>query len=586
MCSIIGYYGLEIAAPVIVKGLKRMEYRGYDSVGVATEANNHIELKKGVGKVAEVNSMVHLDSLPGKMGIGHTRWATHGKVTDTNAHPHPSSTGKIAIVHNGIIENYKELKKELEKDGYSFKSETDSEVIANLLQKNYDITRDVKDTMIQTVSKLKGHYAFVAMFDNGQLAAARFHEPLIVGVGLSNFFFSSDVLGFIEYTDDAIYIENGNFAIMSKDEFKIMDFNGESVKYQITKVSKEFADSYKGEYAHYTLKEIYEQNETILKAGERSEEAIIKAADFIRHAKNIYITGSGTSYNSALIAKQIFSKYAKIKVETIMSSELQFSPDIIEPNSILIAISQSGESADVLEAVNTAKNVKCKIISIVNLLTSSLVRESDIAIGMNCGPEIGVAATKSFTSQLAVLFKIIEKLSNNMVKIDFDEMSRSISKMLEDPTKIKKIANEMKEISDIYVLGRGIHYPIAIEAALKLKELTYIHAEGIPGGELKHGPLALMDSGVLVIIINPNDSTYLDTLTSANQIKSRGAKIIGISDVPSDTYDYWVEIPKTSELTYIISEIIPIQLLSYYAALEKNTDPDYPRNLAKSVTVK
>jgi glucosamine--fructose-6-phosphate aminotransferase (isomerizing) len=586
MCSIIGYYGLEIAAPVIVKGLKRMEYRGYDSVGVATEANNRIEVKKGVGKVAEVNSSVHLDSLPGRMGIGHTRWATHGKVTDTNAHPHPSSTGKIAIVHNGIIENYQEIKKELEKEGYIFKSETDSEVIANLLQKNYDTSGDVNDTMIKTVSRLKGHYAFVAMFDNGQLAAARFHEPLIVGVGLSNFFFSSDVLGFIEYTDDAIYIENGNFAIMSKNEFKILSFDGEPVRYQITKVSKEFADSYKGEYAHYTLKEIYEQNETILKAGERSEEAIIKAADFIKHAKNVYITGSGTSYNSALIAKYIFSKYAKIKVETIMSSELQFSPDIIEPNSILIAISQSGESADVLDAVNTAKNVKCKIISIVNLLTSSLVRESDIAIGMNCGPEIGVAATKSFTSQLAILFKIIEKLSNNTIKVNFEEMSRSISKMLEDRNKIKNIANEMKEISDIYVLGRGIHYPIAIEAALKLKELTYIHAEGIPGGELKHGPLALMDSGVLVIIINPNDSTYLDTLTSANQIKSRGAKIIGISDVPNNTYDYWIELPKSSDLTYIISEIIPIQLLSYYAALEKNTDPDYPRNLAKSVTVK
>jgi len=586
MCSIIGYYGLEIAAPVIVKGLKRMEYRGYDSVGVATEANNRIEVKKGVGKVAEVNSSVHLDSLPGRMGIGHTRWATHGKVTDTNAHPHPSSTGKIAIVHNGIIENYQELKQELEKDGYTFKSETDSEVIANLLQKNYDATGDVKDTMIKTVSKLNGHYAFVAMFDNGQLAAARYHEPLIVGVGLSNFFFSSDVLGFIEYTDDAIYIENGNFAIMSKNEFKILSFNGEPVRYQITKVSKEFADSYKGEYAHYTLKEIYEQNETILKAGKRSEDEIIKAADFIKHAKNVYITGSGTSYNSALIAKYVFSKYAKIKVETIMSSELQFSPDIIEPNSILIAISQSGESADVLDAVNTAKNVKCKIISIVNLLTSSLVRESDIAIGMNCGPEIGVAATKSFTSQLAILFKIIEKLSNNTIKVNFEEMSRAISKMLEERNKIKGIANEMKEISDIYVLGRGIHYPIAIEAALKLKELTYIHAEGIPGGELKHGPLALMDSGVLVIIINPNDSTYLDTLTSANQIKSRGAKIIGISDVPSNTYDYWIELPKSSDLTYIISEIIPIQLLSYYAALEKNTDPDYPRNLAKSVTVK
>jgi glucosamine--fructose-6-phosphate aminotransferase (isomerizing) len=586
MCSIIGYYGLETAAPVIVKGLKRMEYRGYDSVGVATESNNHIELKKGVGKVSEVNSKVHLDGLPGKMGIGHTRWATHGKVTETNAHPHPSSTGKIAIVHNGIIENFQELKSELERDGYSFKSETDSEIIANLLQKNYDLTNDVKDTMIKTLSKLKGHYAFVAMFDNGQLAAARFHEPLIVGVGLSNFFFSSDVLGFIEYTDDAIYIENGTFAIMRKDEFKILDFNGEPVRYQITKVSKEFADSYKGEYAHYTLKEIYEQNETILKAGEKSEESIIKVADYIRHAKNIYITGSGTSYNSALIAKQIFSKYAKIKVETIMSSELQFSPDIIEPNSILIAISQSGESADVLEAVNMAKKVNCKVISIVNLLTSSLVRESDISIGMNCGPEIGVAATKSFTSQLAILFKIIEKLSNNQVNVNFEEMSISISKILEDPTKIQKIAKEMKSIADIYVLGRGIHYPIAIEAALKLKELTYIHAEGIPGGELKHGPLALMDSNVMVIIINPNDSTYADTLTSASQIKARGAKIVGISDIHNNIYDYWIQIPKASELTYLISEIIPIQLLSYYAALEKETDPDYPRNLAKSVTVK
>lgn len=586
MCSIIGYYGKETAAPILVKGLKRMEYRGYDSVGVATENENEIEVKKGTGKVNEVNSKVQLDVLPGKIGIGHTRWATHGKVTDLNAHPHPSNSGKIAIVHNGIIENFEELKSQLESEGYSFKSETDSEVIANLLQKNYEITKDVKETILKTVSELQGHYAFVAMFENGQLAAARFHEPLIIGVGQDDFFLSSDVLGFIEYTDDAIYIENGNFVILEKDKFQILDFNGEHAKYGITKVSKEFGDAYKGDYAHFTLKEIYEQPETILKAGEKTAEEIKSTADYIRHAKNIYITGSGTSYNSALIAKQILSKYAKIKAEPIMSSELQFSPDTIEENSILIAISQSGESADVLDAVKIAKKANCKIIAIVNLLTSSLAREADVTIGMNCGPEIGVAATKSFTSQLVILYKIVKYLNEENLKIDFNQTSQSIGKILENPTNVQNTAKELKNISDIYVLGRGIHYPIAIEASLKLKELTYIHAEGIPGGELKHGPLALMDDNVFVIIINPDDSTHTDTLTSAREIKARGAKIIGISDVQSDVYDFWIEIPKISESEFPILEIIPIQLLSYYAALEKDTDPDYPRNLAKSVTVK
>ncbi len=586
MCSIIGYSGKETAAPILVNGLKRMEYRGYDSVGVATEYDNRIELKKGAGKVNEVNAKVQLDAMPGKVGIGHTRWATHGSVTDINAHPHSSNSGKIAIVHNGIIENFEELKKKLEDEGYEFKSETDTEVIANLLQKNYKETRDVRETIIKVVAELKGHYAFVAMFENGQLAAARFYKPLIMGIGQDNLFLSSDVLGFIEYTDEAIYIENGNFVISDGEKFQILDFNGKHVKYEITKVSKEFGDAYKGDYAHFTLKEIYEQHETVLKAGEKTADAIEKTADYIKHAKNIYITGSGTSYNSALIAKQILSKYAKIKTEPIISSELQFLPDTIEDGSILIAISQSGESADVLEAVKIAKQTDCKIIAIVNLTTSSLAREADVIIGMNCGPEIGVASTKSFTSQLVILYKIVQKLSNNNITINFKVFSKSILKILENPVKIQQIAKLLKEISDIYVLGRGINYPIAIEAALKLKELTYIHAEGIPGGELKHGPLALMDSNVFVIIINPNDSTYADTLTSAREIKARGAKIIGVSDIQSDVYDYWIEIPKIDEVLYPISEIIPIQLLSYYAALEKDTDPDYPRNLAKSVTVK
>jgi len=586
MCSIIGYSGKEIASPILVKGLKRMEYRGYDSVGVATESENQIKLKKGIGKVNEVNSKIQLDTLPGNVGIGHTRWATHGKVTDFNAHPHSSNSGKIAIVHNGIVENFEELKKQLEDEGYEFKSETDSEIIANLIQKNYELTKNVKETILKTVSEIKGHYAFVVMFENGQLAAARFHEPLIIGIGKDNVFLSSDVLGFVEYTDNAIYMKSRNFVILNKKEFEIFDFEGKNTEYEITKVSKEFGDAYKGDYAHFTLKEIYEQPDVILKAGEKTAGEIEKSIDLIRHAKNIYITGSGTSYNSSLIAKQILSKYAKIKSEPIISSELQFSPDIVEEGSVLIAISQSGESADVLEAVRIAKKANCKIIAIVNLLTSSLARKADVVIGMNCGPEIGVAATKSFTAQLVILYKMVQKLSNDNITINFEKFSESILKILENPIKIQEIAKKLKNVSDIYILGRGINFPIAIESALKLKELTYIHAEGIAGGELKHGPLALMDSDVFVIIINPNDSTYSDTLTSAREIKARGAKIIGVSDIENDVYDHWIEIPKIDEVLYPISEMVPIQLLSYYAALAKETDPDYPRNLAKSVTVK
>ena len=561
-----------------------MEYRGYDSVGVATKSENEILVKKGTGRVIEVNKAIQLDSLPGMAGIGHTRWATHGQVNDKNAHPHPSNSGKIAIVHNGIIENFNELKEKLLSDGFEFKSETDTEVIANLIQQNFEKNHDIKQTIIETVSQLKGHYTFVVIFEDGTLVGARFHEPLIVGVGKNSYYLSSDVLGFIEKTDDAIYIENENFVMINNLGLQICNFNGDEVKHQITKVSKEFADVYKGDYAHFTLKEISEQPETIIRAGDDTQ--IGNMVQHISKSENLYITGSGTSYNAARISRYLMSKYAKLKIESIISSELPFSPDSIEKNSTLIAISQSGESADVLEAVKIAKESGAKILSIVNHLNSSLSQESDVVIGLNCGPEIGVAATKSFTSQLAILYKITNNLCNTCMNLDWKKVSDSISKILSDNSKIRELAKELKDVSDIYVLGRGIHFPIAKEAALKLKELTYIHAEGIPAGELKHGPLALMDSNVYVLIINPDDSTYNDTLNSANEIKARGAKIIGISDKKSDVYDYWIEIPSIDEALYSMIEIIPIQLLAYYAAIEKDTDPDYPRNLAKSVTVK
>ena len=500
MCSIIGYLGGELAAPILVNGLKRMEYRGYDSVGVATFSGNQISVRKGVGKVMEVNSRINLDMLAGTVGIGHTRWATHGGVTDVNAHPHPSSSGDIAIVHNGIIENYTELKKELQEKGYAFKSETDSEVIANLLQYNFDQTKEIKKSMIQTVSRLKGNFAFVAVFENGTLAAARFHEPLIVGVGKEGYFVSSDVLGFVEYTDEVIYLDNLECVTINPAGIQLFDFDGNPVQHKITKVSKELADVYKGDYAHFTLKEISEQPLTIIKAGENTKLELDLLTEFVKHAKNLYVTGSGTSYNAALIAKHLLSKYAKIKIEPLISSEVQFSPNYFDQQSILIALSQSGESADVIEAVNIAKKEGAKIISIVNIMTSSLVHAASISVGLNCGPEIGVAATKSFTSQLAILYKITDKLCGGCMELDFNKVSESIKTILSDHSKVKEIAKKLKDVSDIYVLGRGIHYPIASEASLKLKELTYIHAEGLPGGELKHGPLALMDSNVYVII--------------------------------------------------------------------------------------
>jgi len=584
MCSIIGYFGHDEASPILVRGLGRMEYRGYDSVGVITCSDNKLTLKKGVGKVSEVNTNLGLDLLHGSTGIGHTRWATHGKVTDKNAHPHLSNSGKIAIVHNGIIENFEELKSNLQNKGFDFQSETDTEIIANLIQLNFDETSDIKQSIIKTVAQLKGHYSFVVIFEDGTLVAARFHEPLIVGVEKDNYYLSSDVLGFIEKTDDAIYIDNEDFVIVNNTGMHIFDFDGTPVKYQITKVSKEFADVYKGDYAHFTLKEISEQPDTILRS--ENNDQIQQFVDNIKQAKNLYITGSGTSYNAAEIAKYLMSKFAKIKIDTVISSEFPFSPNDIEQDSTLITISQSGESADVLEAVRIAKKSKTNILSIVNHLNSSLSQESSLAIGLNCGPEIGVAATKSFTSQLATLYKITDKLCNGCINPDWATVSAAISQILSSHSKIKEIAKNLKEISDIYVLGRGIHLSIAREAALKLKELSYIHAEAIAGGELKHGPLALMDSNVYVIIINPNDSTYSDTMNSANEIKARGAKIIGISDKESDIYDYWIEIPPVDEILYPIIEIIPIQLLAYYTALEKKTNPDYPRNLAKSVTVK
>ncbi|HKG31374.1 MAG TPA: glutamine--fructose-6-phosphate transaminase (isomerizing) [Nitrososphaeraceae archaeon] len=588
MCSIIGYTGKLFVAPILLQSLKRMEYRGYDSVGIATMNNGKIVTRKGIGKVAEVAESLDLLHMPGRIGIGHTRWATHGGVTDKNAHPHSGCTDDIAVVHNGIIENYSALKAELIRLGHNFKSQTDSEVIAHLLELNYSTYKDIKQAMIETCKKLSGTYAFVAVFEDGNISAARYDEPLIIGIVDSGCFISSDVLGFLEYTDKAIFLDNKDIVITNGTTLELFDFDGNYVTRPITQVAWELGAADKGKYAHHTLKEIHEQIRTIVEAGNQNNERLHSFCDILANAKNVFITGSGTSYHSALIAKHIFSRFAKIRCETIMSSEFQYMLDSVDDKSLLIAISQSGETADVLQAVKIARQMGSKIISVVNIPTSSLARISDSFLSVNCGPEIGVAATKSFTGQLSVLYNIIDSMCNGCVGISSDksEIIKAIQQVLDDEINISKIADTMEDVKDIYILGRSLHYPISLEGALKIKELAYIHAEGIAAGEIKHGPLALIEKNTPVIVINPSDSTYNSTISSAYEIKARGATVVGVSDKMDDVYDHFIKITKVRDNLYPLVEVIPLQILAYYLALKKNADPDYPRNLAKSVTVK
>jgi glutamine---fructose-6-phosphate transaminase (isomerizing) len=588
VCSIIGYKGKSFAAPVLIESLKKMEYRGYDSVGIATIDSGKILVRKGVGRVAEVSKSLDLKEMPGLIGIGHTRWATHGGVTDNNAHPHFACINDIAVVHNGIVENYNELKQELIGLGHKFKSQTDSEVIAHLLEIYYSTEHNVKQAMIETCKRLKGAFAFVAVFEGGTISGARFDEPLIIGILDDGYFISSDILGFLNYTDKAIFLDNKDIVVINEQNLELFDFEGSSIKRPITQVAWELAATNKGAYAHHTLKEIHEQSSTIIEGLSNDDTRIQRFCNSIANAKSIYITGSGTSYHSALILKYILAKFARIRAETIMSSEFEYALDAIDGNSVLIAISQSGETADVLQSVKAAKQMGVKILSVVNIPTSSLSRISDSSLDVNCGPEIGVAATKSFTGQLSVLYNITDRLCNGSIGIALNksELTTAMNLALSRESDVAKVADTMAEVKDIYILGRSLHYPIALEGALKIKELAYVHAEGIAAGELKHGPLALMDKNSIVVVINPPDATFNDTLSSAQEIKARGATVIGISDKRNEVYDYFMRIPKVQSPFFPFIEVIPLQILAYYLALRKNIDPDYPRNLAKSVTVR
>ncbi len=589
MCGIIGYVGDDDAAPLLLNGLKRMEYRGYDSAGIATISESRLIIKKDIGKISEIGETLGILEMKGNIGIAHTRWATHGSVIKENAHPHVSCDLEVAVVHNGIIENYHQLKEKLLIEGHVFSSETDSEIIAHLLEKNFIESGKVKHALLKTVNELKGTFAFQAIFKSKPhlLLGARNDAPLVIGLGKTGNFLASDVLAFIDHTDQVVFLDNQEIAIVGDRQKRIYTFTGEPILKQVTKVAWEAKEISKKAFAHYTLKEIHEQPDTLKNSLLQESYKVQEFIKAINDAKEIYITACGTSYHAGLILKNMLSKLAKIRSHISVSSEFSNDSEFIDEDALVIALSQSGETADVLAAVSDARKQGAKIISITNTAGSSLDRESHLNFYFNCGPEVGVAATKSFTSQLTVIYLLVFSLVNDDKLLnDIHDIWRSFYEVLVGEEKIVKIAEKFKDCSDFYFVGRSIHLPIALEGALKLKELAYNHAEGMAGGELKHGTIALIEQGTPVVVLNPEDETYDEMLSNASEMKARGAKIIGISNKSNDIYDDFIKIPTVNDLLYPLIEVIPLQILAYYTAVFRQNNPDYPRNLAKSVTVK
>ena len=589
MCGILAYIGREPAAPLLVRLLKKLEYRGYDSAGIATVIDSAIHMAKDVGRVDEIASHLDLTSLRGFGGIAHTRWATHGGVTPENAHPHLSCDGRIAIVHNGIIDNYKKLREELENRNHSFRSGTDSEILAHLLEDNYDRAGNEITAVSKTVQKLSGSYAFVALFRQNPdvIAAARKDSPLMIGLGDGENFFASDVGAFIDRTDRAVFVDNREIALINTQGFKVTDFNGVSLRKLPTDVAREVSDVSREDFAHFTEKEIHEQSQTINRALIQTPEKILAVSKELAQAERIYLIASGTSYHAALLGKIYLAKFARRVVEVSLSSEFRDLEEFLDDHSVIVAISQSGETADILEAVGIARQRGARVVALINAEESSLSRTCDLSLSINCGPEIGVAATKSFTSQITLLnFLASQMAQKRRNQVELEALSKKVDNILSQDKVVRRIAHKFNAVSDLYFIGRGVHYPIALEGALKMKELSYIHAEGLSAGELKHGTLALVTENTPVVALNPEDATYEETLNSVSELKARGARVIGVSNRVSTLYDDFIQIPSVPNDLFPIIEVIPLQLLAYYAALERQADPDYPRNLAKSVTVK
>lgn len=609
MCGIVGYIGTKQAAPLIVQGLKRLEYRGYDSAGVCLLADGGIRIEKKAGRVMDLERAVDMDQLHGTVGVGHTRWATHGVPNDANAHPHTDQSGTIALVHNGIIENYLTIKKKLLNAGYTFRSDTDSEVLAVFIGMLYETLQDLEQAVRTALAEVEGTFGIVVIstHDPDMIIAARRGSPLILGIGNGEYLVASDAAAVIAHTRQVVYLNENEMAILRRDGFQTKTIANIDTHSVVEEIAFELEQIEKGGFEHFMLKEIYEQPITFrdgFRGRLQTEEGTVKLGGLatvrekLQSAKRIIVTACGTSWHAALVGEYLIEALARVPVEVEYASEFRYRNPIISSDDVVIAISQSGETADTLAAIREAKLKGATVIGMVNVVGSTIARETDAGVYLHAGPEIGVASTKAFTSQLCVLTQFalymgrmrgLSAEEGKRIAQELERIPEYISMILERADDVKAIAHAYAHASNFLYLGRGYNFPAALEGALKLKEISYIHAEGYPAAEMKHGPIALIDENMPVVFIAPHDEIYDKIVSNIEEVRARNGRVIAIAD-DEDTYienvaNHVLRVPRTLPILTPILASIPLQLLAYYIAVERGCNVDMPRNLAKSVTV-
>ena len=607
MCGIIGYIGSRSAPSLLIEGLKRMEYRGYDSAGVAVMNGNGVETRKAAGKISELERALSASPVHGETGIGHTRWATHGVPNECNAHPHTDCKGQIAVVHNGIIENSGTLKQGLQARGHKFASETDTEVIAHLVEEAFD--GNLEDAVIEALWQIEGTYgiAVVSSLDPDKIVAARKGSPLLIGLGNGEYYVASDVSAILAQTREVVYLDDGDVAVLTREGYTVLNQRAQQLERRVSKIDWDLDQIERGGFDHFMLKEIFEQPATVencMRGRLLPEQGTSKLGGLnmtdeeMLRFDNILITACGTSWHSALIGEHMLESLARIPVEVEYASELRYRNPIVTDKTLCIVISQSGETADTLAAMREAKARGARTYGIVNVVGSTIARESDGGIYVHAGPEIGVASTKAFTSQVIALMLFSLKLARlralSMVdgKAIIEEMQAlpaKIKDILDRAGEVEKIAEEFKNAQNFLYLGRGYSFPTALEGALKLKEISYIHAEGYPAAEMKHGPIALIDENMPVLFITPHDAVFDKVVSNVQEVKARGGRVIAITTrdeaALEGKLDYEFRIPETKDMLSPVLASVPLQLLAYYIAVKRGANVDQPRNLAKSVTV-
>jgi glucosamine--fructose-6-phosphate aminotransferase (isomerizing) len=607
MCGIVGYVGPRSATPLLLEGLRRLEYRGYDSAGIAIMNGKGLETRKAAGKISELEARVASTPIVGTLGIAHTRWATHGAPNFINSHPQMSCDEKIGVVHNGIIENGSALRQALEELGHSFRSDTDTEVLAHLIEEVYD--GNLEEAVIEALSRVEGTYgiAVVSSDDRDKIVAARKGSPLLVGLGEGEYFIASDVSAILAHTRQVIYLDDGDLAVLDRNGYQIIDMNALPLERAVASIDWDLDMIERGGFAHFMLKEIFEQPDTVkntMRGRLLSESGTAKlgglnlTSEELLKFDNILITACGTSWHSALIGEFLIEELARVPVEVEYASELRYRNPIISEKTLCIVISQSGETADTLAAMREAQRRGARALGIVNVVGSTIARESDGGIYIHAGPEIGVASTKAFSSQVTALAMFALKLARlrGLTELEgkrivdaMEKLPGQIAEILETAPAIEEIAEQFKHVTNFLYLGRGYNFPAALEGALKLKEISYIHAEGYPAAEMKHGPIALIDENMPVVFIAPHDSVFDKIVSNIHEVKARGGCVIALTSRSEPALvgklDYEIRIPETIDMFTPILASVPLQLLAYYIAVKRGANVDQPRNLAKSVTV-